>query len=365
MDRKTILIIDDETSSIDLLSHALGQEYECAGALDGETALADIAAQPPDLILLDIMMPGMNGYEICRRLKADPQSRDIPVIFVTARGEVDDEAQGFALGAADYITKPFKLPIIRARVRTHLEIKAQRDQLRASISLMEHETEILRQKAELGIQAGCLAHDLNNILTLALGVRYLPDLLPDSVPEKAAVRAEAMEILGSVRLGCDICRGYTSYLRHVDETAVPQSVPELLQALDMYARRFRGKVHRELPTGRLLVRCKGHQLQRVFVNLFVNAMEALENRAEPEIRIRLWQEGQRVLASISDNGPGIPAAILPRIFEERFTTKPEGTGLGLFLVKQIVGAHNGTVQVQSVPGSGTTFTLSFPALAEE
>ncbi len=123
-----ILIVDDTPENIQILMGTLKDQYTIVAAINGEKALKMAVAEPrPDLILLDIMMPGMDGYEVCRRLKADEQARDIPIIFVTAKVEVEDETLGFELGAVDYITKPFSIPVVKARVKAHLDLKRLRD----------------------------------------------------------------------------------------------------------------------------------------------------------------------------------------------------------------------------------------------
>ncbi len=130
MDRqRKILIIDDSTSSIRILGSALRKQYDVLVATSGEKGLEVAVAQAPDLILLDIMMPGINGYEVCRQLKENPRLSSIPVIFITAKDDAEDEEQGLNLGAVDYITKPFRIPIVLARVRTHLRLKDKSDML--------------------------------------------------------------------------------------------------------------------------------------------------------------------------------------------------------------------------------------------
>ncbi len=124
---QTILIVDDTPTNIEIISSVLGTEHEILFATSGRDALALVADQTPDLILLDIMMPDMDGYEVCKRLKADPKTRNIPVIFITALSEEADEARGLEIGAIDYISKPISAPIVRARVRNHLELKRYRD----------------------------------------------------------------------------------------------------------------------------------------------------------------------------------------------------------------------------------------------
>ncbi len=359
--KATILVVDDVPANIDLLVGILGDDYRVQAAMNGEKALQILSAPPfPDLILLDIMMPVMDGYEVCERLKDREETREIPIIFVTALDDVADETKGLALGAVDYITKPISAPIVRARVRNHLLLKMQHDQLKESISLMEHEREILQQKAELGIQAGSLAHDISNILSALAVVEFIPPLLPDDLPDRDEIIGCIEQVVASIRLGREICQGSTCYLRDIGAAAKLQPLAPLLQSIDIYARRYKGRLERDMAEDVPPIRCKGYQLKRVFVNLFANACQALEKVKEPQITLRLWSEGGQVLFSIADNGAGISAEALPHIFEERFTTKPEGTGLGLFLVKEIVDNHGGSIEVDSREGAGTTFTLAFP-----
>src|SRR5688572_2462210 len=148
LERATVLVVDDTPDNLSLMSGLLNDEYKVKVASSGEKALKIAAGEsPPDLILLDIMMPGMDGYEVCRRLKADPRTRDIPVIFLTAKAEVEDEKKGLDLDAVDYITKPISPPIVLARVKTHLVLKASADFLRDKNAYLE--SEINRRVDEL------------------------------------------------------------------------------------------------------------------------------------------------------------------------------------------------------------------------
>jgi putative two-component system response regulator len=126
----SVLVVDDNETNVDILVDALGDFYDVSVAMDGLSALEAVDENPPDLILLDIMMPGMDGYEVCQRLKANKKTRNIPVIFVTAMVEVADEIKGFALGAVDYITKPISSPLVKARVETHLKLRNSEQRLK-------------------------------------------------------------------------------------------------------------------------------------------------------------------------------------------------------------------------------------------
>ncbi|ASJ97753.1 response regulator [Shewanella marisflavi] len=139
MEKATILVVDDTPENIDILVGILGDEYKVKVAIDGPKALAIATKNAPDLILLDVMMPGMNGYEVCKRLKQEPQTSHIPVIFVTALTDVSDETQGFELGAVDYITKPVSAPVVKARVKTHLALYDQKRLLEQEVKARTQE----------------------------------------------------------------------------------------------------------------------------------------------------------------------------------------------------------------------------------
>ncbi|MBF0192121.1 MAG: two-component system response regulator [Magnetococcales bacterium] len=145
-----IFVVDDTETNIDILLETLGDSYEVSVALDGPTALEDIPDREPDLILLDVMMPEMDGYEVCRRLKQDPRTQAIPLIFVTAKQETEDETYGLELGAVDYITKPFSPAVVLARVRTHLQLARARRELAQANEVLEDR--VRQRTAELHIK---------------------------------------------------------------------------------------------------------------------------------------------------------------------------------------------------------------------
>lgn len=134
-----VLLVDDTKANIDVLVETLREDYKLSIATDGERALRSVEKSPPDIILLDIMMPGIDGYEVCRRLKVSPQTREIPIIFLSALNEVKDKTTGFEVGAADYVTKPFETAEVKARVQAHLQLKMLRDQERISLQPVEDE----------------------------------------------------------------------------------------------------------------------------------------------------------------------------------------------------------------------------------
>lgn len=144
--KNNVLIVEDTDLNVDILVEALGQEYDLSVAMDGETALAIARENPPDIILLDVMMPGMDGYEVCSRLKADPLTVEIPVIFLTAMTEIADKARGFETGAVDYMVKPFAIAEVKARVGVHLSLlQARRELKQQNLSLEQKVAERTRE----------------------------------------------------------------------------------------------------------------------------------------------------------------------------------------------------------------------------
>ena len=168
--QKLILIVDDTPLNIGVISGALKDSYKTKVATNGEKALAlASAAEKPDLILLDIMMPGMDGYEVCSRLKSDPATREIPVIFLTGQTAAEDETRGFEVGAVDYVHKPFSPAVVKARVRSHILLREARAQLASQLLALNNELEMARQ-----IQLSILPHSIPKLPGLEIAARFLP-----------------------------------------------------------------------------------------------------------------------------------------------------------------------------------------------
>jgi CheY-like chemotaxis protein len=362
-EKARVLIVDDSPLNIRTLSGILWEDYNLSVATSGQEAIDLILGKvPPDLILMDIMMPGMDGYQACNCIKEYERVRDIPVIFVTAMTDVEDETKGFACGAVDYITKPVSPSVVKSRVQNHLLIKKQRDKLKKSMSIIEHKSEILQQKAELGIQASGLAHDINNILSALMIIEFIPEMVTDDCSQKELIEQLTQKALGNIHLGVEVCQGFTSFLQDMDEEMKIQPVLPLMQPVDMYSRKFKGEIIKDFSDEQLFILCKGYQVKRVIINVLTNACQAIENQDEQIITIKTWGSEEQVFISIKDNGMGIPANIMPDIFTELFTTKKIGTGLGLSMAKEIMDNHDALISVDTKEGQGTTFILSFPAV---
>ncbi len=168
--KKTVLVVDDAPANIQIVNSILKDIYKIRIATDGAKALALVkVAPPPDLILLDVMMPGMDGYEVCTQLKAEPTTADIPVIFLTGQTEIEDETRGFEVGAVDYIHKPFSPAVVKARVQTHLVLRGIREQLAEQLAAIQKELETARQ-----IQLSILPAEIPQAPGLDIAARYIP-----------------------------------------------------------------------------------------------------------------------------------------------------------------------------------------------
>jgi two-component system NtrC family sensor kinase len=409
--RANILVVDDDPGNLGVLGSLLRPHYDVLAAPSGECALEIAARAPkPDLILLDVLMPGMDGYAVLARLRDNPATRDIPVIFVTGLDSSEDEEKGLELGAVDYITKPFRLPIILARVHTQLELSRARNKLANQNDYLEAELarrlkenqqvelQLLQSEklAAIGQLAAGITHEINNpvgYVTSNLGSLddYLRDIfeLLDAyeVLESAHTSDEAALVkIRALKQKIDL-----DFLR----TDIAQLIAESRQGLVRVAKIVSdlknfsraesndwqwANLHNGLDSTLNIVwneikyhstlnkdygdipevYCIPSQIDQIFLNLLVNAAQATPEKGE--ITIRTGQCEGKVFIAIADTGIGIPVENLPRLFEPFFTTKPvgKGTGLGLSIVYSIVQKHRGRIEVESTPGKGTTFTVWLP-----
>lgn len=356
----TLCIIDDNETNLSICKEILEEEgANTLSAKDGRTGLEIAQKNRPDVILLDIMMPHMDGFEVLFRLKADKELKHIPVLMLTAKSNSKDIVKALDMGANDYLVKPFIEEELAARVKTLCRLKLAEDHMRSTISQLKQDTKQLAHKAELGVQAGELAHDLNNVMAISQLITLIPDMLDD--PENHdTIRTYLETTIEAINLGSEISSGYISYLKDMGQEPQFQSIEPLFHPLSMFAKTFKGRVVQNIPHDLPCITCKADQMKRVIINLFMNASQAVDNSEEGIIECKAWASDNRVNFSIRDNGCGIPKEIQPHIFEECFTTKKHGTGLGLYMVKQAIEEQGGTIEVTSTPEEGTIFTVSLP-----
>jgi two-component system, sensor histidine kinase and response regulator len=359
-----ILLVDDTPANLQLLSGMLRQQgYKLRPAPSGKLALRAAHALPPDLILLDIRMPEMDGYEVCELLKADPALKEIPVIFLSALSETTDKVKAFAAGGVDYITKPFQLDEVLARVETHLEIRRQRRQLQESYESLRR-LESLRDSL-----IHMVVHDLRSPLImvgdfLALLEKCESQNLSTNASRFVVQARQAVdELVDMVNSMLDVSR------MEAGELKLNRSRCQLNLLLREVASGFgpcgdAAEIVIEAPEQPVEVSADPALLTRVMRNLLGNALRYATGGGS--VRAAVSRSGREARVAIADNGPGIPPEYHQRIFEKFGQVEDAGagtgTGLGLTFCKFAIELHGGCIGVESEVGKGSTFWFTLPLM---
>ena len=411
-----ILIVDDTPTNLDVISETLSDVgYDVAIAISGERALQQVERISPDLILLDVMMPGIDGFETCKRLKSNPNTCDIPIIFMTAMGDTDYKVKGFELGAVDYITKPFQVQEVLMRVKTHLRLSLLTQNLEEQVAhktaaLQASQLQIIQSEklSALGNLVAGIAHEINNPIgfigsNIQPALDYITDIFglldlyqkkypqPDIEIQNEIetidldyIRKDLTKLVGSMQEGVkrikDISTSLRTFSRADSDIPVACDIHEGIDSTIMILK-HRLKATETRPEiivikdyGNLpQVECYAGQLNQVFMNLLSNAIDAVEDSNQGRkygeidnqitIKTALSADKKQVIIRIEDNGIGMSLEVQEKIFEHLFTTKSvgQGTGLGLAIAHQIVvEKHQGQITVNSVPNEGTVFSIVIP-----
>ena len=374
--RATILVVDDTPDNLALMSSLLKDDYRVKIANNGEKALKIAGSDtPPDLILLDIMMPGMDGYEVCQRLKGNPKTKHIPVIFLTAKVEVEDEKKGLELGAVDYVTKPISPPIIMARVRNHLALKAMTDSLQSKNIELEN-ARYVAEKANLAKSEflSSMSHELRSPLNAILGFGQL--LESDSPPPTASQQESIAQILKAgwhlLKLVNEILDLAKVESGQVPLSQEPVSLSEILlecqSMVDPQVQQRGLKMILPDCNRPYFVLADRTRLKQVLLNLFSNAIKYNRKQGTIEVQCVETLPG-RIRVSIRDTGEGLHPEQLAQLFQAfnrlgQEAGGEEGTGIGLVVAKQLVELMGGAIGVESTFGAGSLFWFELNAVAE-
>ncbi|MCG8566301.1 MAG: hybrid sensor histidine kinase/response regulator [Desulfobacterales bacterium] len=355
-----VLIVDDNPLNIDILVEILGRDHRIHVATSGALALKIVALEKPDLILLDVVMPDMDGFEVCRALQADPDSRRIPVIFITSKDDAVDETKGFQAGCVDYITKPVNPAIVRARVKTHLHLQTARQAL-------EDQNQDLMEAARLREDMERITrHDLKNPLTgVFSGVELMEGctgLNEEQLEYLGIIKDSAHKVLRLINFSLDLFKMEQKIYR-----PIPVDV-DVLETLRLIEKEFSSMIRlkksrldiqvngRPARSGEVLL-LKGEPLlfYSMLVNLVKNALEASPTGTPVTISFRV--QGREADIEIHNQG-AVPRAIRADFFE-KYTTwgKNDGTGLGTYSARLIAHTLKGDISMATSRESGTRITI--------
>ncbi len=364
LNKHRVLIVDDQTSNIRVLGETLKGLYDIQFARSGKEALEMVEENQPDLILLDIMMPGIDGYEVCRRLKEMGNALDIPIIFITAKDDACDETRGFQLGAVDYITKPFNPDIVKARVKTHVELKRHRDHLNDIVK--ERTSQLIHSDrlATLGTISAAVAHEIKNpLFFISANAELLHQYVTTGNARKSLEKITKI-MDGTRRIGrlIDYLKGY-SHNKEGEKLIyrVSDVVSDSLDLMGYRLKQSRSVIKCQPISPDLMIRCDLQKMSQVLVNLMGNALDALGD-SEGVVDIVVEREEPSVLIRVRDNGPGIEQEQAECIFEPFITSKSKehGTGLGLFIARHLVEEHGGRISITKNDRAGAEFTVQLP-----
>lgn len=372
--KASVLVVDDKPDNLRLLSAILtDQGYEVRQALSGQMAITAAQNRPPDLVLLDIKMPDLNGYQVCEQLKTDERTRRIPIIFLSALDRSPDKVKGFSAGGADYITKPFQSSEVLVRVEHQLEIARLQAQLERQNAQLQQEIrdriatekELLRSNEDLEQFARVVSHDLQQPLQSILGfgkillLKY-PNLLESEICNYLSRIVQAGERMQQL-IEDLLAYSQVDVSRSIEVIDCDRVLAEAIENLQAAI----SQTHAHLSTAPLpQVKGKSSQLIQVFQNLIGNALKFTRSNVPPEIEISAEiQEGEWVFR-VRDNGIGIEPQNFDRLFQLFTRLHPSdrfpGTGIGLATCKKIVESHGGRIWVESQTGVGTTFFFTLP-----
>lgn len=360
-----LLIVDDNHLNVDILRRTLEPEgYSISVAFNGETALNIAPRFIPDLILLDIMMPEIDGFETCRRLKKEEKTQDIPIIFITAKNETDDIVKGLRMGAVDYITKPFCHEEVSARVRTHIKNRILMRQLEVKNRRL---AEINDLKSKF---LSIVAHDLRNPLISVQGFSSLMLRKMDSSSREdkekflTSINSCSKSMLNLVNNLLDVLVVESGNLElNLIRSSLKELVQRRVEINKIIASRKSIEIKEELMEP-IDVTLDPHRVAQVIDNLLSNAIKFSSRGSN--VYINVERDGNMAKVSVRDEGPGISKEDLAKVCRsfQKLTARPtageRSTGLGLAIAKKMINAHKGMLDVTSELGVGSTFSFVLP-----
>ena len=382
--REQILLVDDNPQNLKILYETLdGQGYRLLLANNGEKALAIAENSKPDLILLDIMMPGMDGYEVCETLKLTNGLRDIPVVFLSALDDVESKVKGFEKGGVDYIAKPFQPREVMTRVATQIKLRRLEQALKEKNRELSADNIEMRQKLEaqreqlahvsrlstMGEMAAGFAHEVNQPLTAITNYsrvahRLLGDVSQPDIADKKMLATTLDKLEAQSHRASEVIqriRGFVKKPKAGKEVLDIRSLLEdTVKFAEVDARNNRGTVVLSLPEELPMVEADAIQVQQVALNLIRNALEATSLVEDTAVYVKAYEDQEWLWVEVVDHGCGLAPDAEERLFHPFYTTKGDGMGIGLSLCQSLIQGQGGKIGFRRNTDKGTTFFFSLP-----
>jgi two-component system, sensor histidine kinase and response regulator len=365
-----ILVVDDTPANLKVLTELLKEyQYKVRAVPSGKMALKAVALAPPDLILLDINMPEMNGYEVCHQLKQVPLYEHIPIIFISALDDIQDKVQAFKQGGVDYITKPFQIEEVHSRIKTHLTLGELQRELQEKNQRLEVQVTQLQKLENLRDNLMyMIVHDLRIPLTgIVAYVSYLIENakgFPKIYITYLKRTAKSLEhLMGNLNTLLELGKLESIEIKlNYESIEFSTLLKTCLNELDMWSMHLH--VHVTYPPKKIYIKADRNLLKRIIINLLSNAFKfTLEDK---NIFITLYSEADWVRFEVRDEGPGIAEIYLDKVFEKFGQAEIQkeqptaASGLGLAFCKLAVEAHSGHIGLKSEVGKGSTFWFEMP-----
>jgi DNA-binding response OmpR family regulator len=365
-----ILAVDDTMKNLQLIANVLeSHDYDTAIATNGTEALNYFETETADLILLDIMMPDMDGFTVCKKLKENPKTKSIPVIFLTAKTDQESIVEGFKYGGIDYITKPFNEAELIARVKTHTELKMAHD------SLIKYSRKLKELNSSKDRFFSIIAHDLKNPL---LGLISISETL------RAADKSDVEQVTKLTNMLHDIVMNQYKLLENLlewsslqskhrqinlDEVQLDDLLGGLISLYEPIAQNKNIELTYKSPCKKHVLVADEKMIETIIRNLLSNAIKFTHDGGKVEVEV--IEKNDMALIKVKDNGIGMDQRAINKLFKldinnsTKGTHNEKGTGLGLILCKELIDKNNGKIKIDSTVGAGSTFTVSIPLFREE
>lgn len=353
--KNKILVVDDNTVNTSIMNELLTDDYEVEIAHNGTDAISITSQFNPDLILLDIMMPGMDGYEVCRQIRQNPTLKYTKIIFVSAKAILESRLQGYKVGGNDYVTKPFNNSELLAKVRVYLRLKAAEE-----LDAMKNELTITVTH-ELRTPLAIMKNIISNISANVYGpiepkIQQQLDVIDDNINRQAKIISNFMDTskIDAGKLNLE----YSTF-------NVQEKINDHLKYFKNFTQDKNITITTHMPANNLFIEADENKFIQILTNLVDNSIRYMD-KCKGLIDIKVYEQDNSICVEVSDSGPGIESENLDKIFDKFVQVKRKvgpgehGTGLGLSIVKGLVELHNGKIWAQSNFGDGTTFCFILP-----